>query len=340
MTMGNYFGAVKNWVRLQDEHDAVYCVVDLHAMTTRYDPGALRESSREMLVSLLAAGIDPEKATVFVQSSVPEHTELCWTLATLASLGDLSRMTQFKEKSSALKDAEEGTFVSSGLLFYPVLQAADILAYRADLVPVGQDQAQHLELSRGLARRFNSRFGHVFPEPETLHTPVPKLMSPADPARKMSKSLGSRHYIGLFEEEDSIRAKIRAAVTDSGARPADGASVSPGVDNLLAMLAAAGRQEAADEMRADGLKGTLRYSNLKTATADALAALAGEMRARRDDVLRRHPDLDGLVAHMADRARIMAGETLALVREKAGLFGRRTAGTVAETPRRSAGGAT
>lgn len=336
MTMGNYFGAVKNWVRLQDEHDAVYCVVDLHAMTTRYDPGALRKSSREMFASLLAAGVDPEKATVFVQSSVPEHAELCWTLATLASLGDLSRMTQFKEKSGAPKDGEEGAFVSSGLLFYPVLQAADILAHRADLVPVGQDQAQHLELSRGLARRFNSRFGHVFPEPETLHTPVPKLMSPADPARKMSKSLGPRHYIGLFEEEDSIRAKIRAAVTDSGAPP-DGASVSPGVENLLTMLAAAGRQATADEMRADGLRGTLRYSDLKTATADALAALAGQMRERRDGVLRRHADLDGLVAHMAERARTTAGETLALVREKAGLFGRRAAGTGAETAGRRAG---
>ena len=217
MTIGNYFGAAKNWVRLQEEHDAVYCVVDLHAMTTRYDPAELRRSSREMFVALLAAGIDPDKATVFVQSSVPEHTELCWVLATLASLGDLGRMTQFKEKSGMLEgDAgpasakpnppssnpaephravaspakpdrapgpgrEEGGFVSSGLLFYPVLQAADILAYRAALVPVGQDQSQHLELSRGLARRFNSRFGHVFPEPETLHTPVPKLLSPADP---------------------------------------------------------------------------------------------------------------------------------------------------------------
>ncbi len=335
MTIGNYFGAVKNWVRLQDEHDAVYCVVDLHAMTARYDPEELRRSSREMFVGLLASGIDPDKATVFIQSSVPEHTELCWVLATLASLGDLGRMTQFKEKSGVQGgDAEpgaggpdhrrpggreEGGFVSSGLLFYPVLQAADILAYRAALVPVGQDQSQHLEMSRGLARRFNSRFGHVFPEPETLHTHVPKLLSPADPTRKMSKSLGPRHYIGLFEEEESIRSKIRSAVTDSGAPPTAGQPPSPGVENLLVMLEASGSEEAAKEMREDYFAGSLRYSDLKSRTADALVALASEMRDRRADVLRQESDIEGLVAEMALRARAMASETLALVREKAGL---------------------
>ena len=355
MTIGNYFGAVKNWVRLQEEHDAVYCVVDLHAMTTRYDPAELRRSSREMFVALLAAGIDPDKATVFVQSSVPEHTELCWVLATLASLGDLGRMTQFKEKSGMLEgDAgpasakpnppssnpaephravaspakpdrapgpgrEEGGFVSSGLLFYPVLQAADILAYRAALVPVGQDQSQHLELSRGLARRFNSRFGHVFPEPETLHTPVPKLLSPADPSRKMSKSLGPRHYIGLFEDEDSIRAKIRSAVTDSGAPPVAGQPPSPGVQNLFVMLEAAGREDEAKALREDYVAGSLRYSDLKACTAGALAALAAEMRDRRAEVLRRGADVDELIAEMAGRARVAAAETLALVREKTGL---------------------
>lgn len=320
MTIGNYFGAVKNWVRLQDEHDAVYCVVDLHAMTTRYDPVQLRESSREMFVALLAAGVDPGKATVFVQSSVPEHAELCWTLATLASLGDLGRMTQFKEKSGAFAadGRDDGAFVSSGLLFYPVLQAADILAYRAALVPVGQDQSQHLEFSRGLARRFNSRFGHVFPEPETLHTPVPKLLSPADPARKMSKSLGEKHYVGLFEEEDSIRAKIRSAVTDSGGPATVEEPPSPGVENLLVMLEAAGGEEDARALREDYAAGSMRYSDLKARTADALVALASEMRDRRADVLRGH-DVGELMAEMACRARAMAAETLALVREKAGL---------------------
>ena len=343
MTIGNYFGAVQNWVRLQDKCDAIYCVVDLHAMTVAYDPRELRRSTREMFVSLLACGIDPERATVFVQSTAPEHTELCWVLATMASLGDLGRMTQFKEKSNLLKGGsgpggvpgdgpddglanggglgvqDDGTFVSSGLLFYPVLQAADILAYRADYVPVGRDQSQHLELSRGLARRFNARFGHVFPEPETLHTPVPKLVSTADPTKKMSKSLGPRHYIGLFEEEASVRRKVRSAVTDSGAPPSSG-EASPGIENLLTILAACGFEADAEQMRGDYFAGTLRYVDLKGRTADALVALTTEMRDRRADVLRREKDLDGLIHAMAGRARAMAGETLALVRERAGLY--------------------
>ena len=320
MTIGNYFGAVRNWVRLQDECDGVYCVVDLHAMTAPYDAGRLRQAARDMFVSLLAAGIDPGKSTVFIQSTVPEHTELCWALATLTSLGDLRRMTQFKEKSGLLAgDGEdEGDFVSSGLLFYPVLQAADILAYRARYVPVGQDQSQHLELSRGLARRFNRRFGYVFPEPKTLHTPVPKLMSTADPTRKMSKSLGPKHFIALFEDEASVRKKIRTAVTDSGGTP-DG-QVSPGVDNLLTMLAACGHEDTADAMRADYLASTLRYSDLKNQTAAALVELTSEMRDRKADVLRNEADIDGLILAMANRAAGMAAETLALVRDKAGYY--------------------
>ncbi len=320
MTIGNYFGAVRNWVRLQKDHECVYCVVDLHALTS--PPGAeLRDSSRRMFVSLLAAGIDPDRTTVYIQSTVPEQTELCWLLATLTSLGDLSRMTQFKEKSALLKDGsggDDGTFVSAGLLFYPILQAADILAYRAEGVPVGQDQSQHLELSRGLARRFNSRFGYLFPEPDTLLTHVPKVMSTADPTRKMSKSLGPRHYIGLFEEEDSVRKKVRSAVTDSGV--ASSGEISPGIENLLTLLAACGQEDDARQMRADYLSGTLRYVALKGAVADALAALATEMRDRRADVLRRETDLDGRIMDMAARARAMAGETLARAREAMGVF--------------------
>ena len=329
MTIGNYFGAVQNWVRLQDECDCIYCVVDLHAMTAPYDAAELRAASTGMFVSLLAAGIDPDRTIVYVQSTVPEQTELCWMLATLTSLGDLSRMTQFKEKSGLLKTGlaeDDGDFISAGLLFYPVLQAADILAYRADCVPVGQDQSQHLELSRGIARRFNSRFGHLFPEPETLHTPITKVLSTSDPTRKMSKSLGPKHYIGLFEEEDSIRRKIRSAVTDSGAAPAAGAGnagdrkASPGIENLLTLLGACGHQDEADQMRRDYFAGTLRYVDLKGLTADALVALTGEMRERRADILDRESDLEGRIMAMGERARAVAGETLALAREKMGTF--------------------
>lgn len=321
MTIGNYFGAVKNWVSLQDERECIYCVVDLHAMTAPYEASELRRSAREMFVSLLAAGLDPDRTTVYIQSTVPEQTELCWLLATLTSLGDLGRMTQFKEKSGLLKGGlgeDDGTFISAGLLFYPVLQAADILAYRAGCVPVGQDQSQHLELSRSVARRFNSRFGQLFPEPETLLTHVPRVMSTADPTRKMSKSLGSRHYIGLFEEEDSIRGKIRSAVTDSGDTPPG--EVSPGIENLLTLLAACGHDDDAAQMREDYFAGTLRYVKLKGRTADALVALTGEMRARRADVLHREADLDGRIMAMGERARAMAGETLARAREMVGLF--------------------
>lgn len=321
MTIGNYFGAVQNWARLQDEHECVYCVVDLHALTSPYEASELKQSAREMFVSLLAAGIDPERTTVYLQSTVPEQTELCWMLATLTSLGDLSRMTQFKEKSGLLKgglDEDDGAFISAGLLFYPVLQAADILAYRAAYVPVGQDQAQHLELSRGIARRFNRRFGSLFPQPETLLTHVPRVMSTADPTRKMSKSLGPRHFIGLFEEEASVRRKIRSAVTDSGDTPPG--EVSPGIENLLTILAAAGHGDDAAQMREAYFAGTLRYVDLKGRTADALVALTGEMRERREEVLDRETDLDGLIMAMGGRARAMAGETLALAREKMGLF--------------------
>ncbi|MYG80578.1 MAG: tryptophan--tRNA ligase [Gemmatimonadetes bacterium] len=321
MTIGNYFGAVQNWARLQEERECVYCVVDLHAMTSEYEASELKQSAREMFVSLLAAGIDPERTTVYLQSTVPEQTELCWMLATLTSLGDLGRMTQFKEKSGLLKGGlgeDDGTFISAGLLFYPVLQAADILAYRAAYVPVGQDQAQHLELSRGIARRFNRRFGYLFPQPETLLTHVPKVMSTADPTRKMSKSLGQRHYIGLFEEEESVRGKIRSAVTDSGdVAPGE---VSPGIENLLTILAACGLADDARQMREDYFAGTLRYVDLKGRTADALVALTGEMRERRAEILRREADLDGRIMAMGERARAMAGETLALAREKTGLF--------------------
>ena len=321
MTIGNYFGAVKNWVELQDERECIYCVVDLHALTAPYEASELRRSAREMFVSLLAAGIDPDRATVYLQSTVPEQTELCWMLASLTSLGDLGRMTQFKEKSGLLRGGlaeDDGTFISAGLLLYPVLQAADILAYRAGAVPVGQDQSQHLELSRGVARRFNSRFGYLFPEPGTILTHVPKVMSTADPTRKMSKSLGPRHYIGLFEEEASVRKKIRSAVTDSGDTPSG--EVSPGIENLLTILAACGHEDDARQMREDYFAGTLRYVDLKGGTADALVALTSEMRERRADILRRETDLDGRIMAMGARARAMAGDTLARAREKMGLF--------------------
>jgi tryptophanyl-tRNA synthetase len=208
--IGNYLGAVKNWVRLQHEHPSIFCIVDYHAITTSYEPAELRRRRREMALSLLAAGIDAERATLFVQSAVPEHTELAWIFNTVTPLGELERQTQFKDKSERLES------IAAGLLNYPILQAADILLYRADLVPVGEDQVQHLELTRVIARRWNSAFagdaeGGYFPEPKPLLTETRRIMG-LDGQAKMSKSLGNT--IGLLESPDEIWNKLRPAVTD------------------------------------------------------------------------------------------------------------------------------
>lgn len=205
--IGNYLGAVKNWVALQNTHPgALFCVVDYHAITGNYDPDVLRARRWEMAKSLLAAGIDPAKCSLFLQSDVPEHTELAWIFTTLTPLGDLERQTQFKEKSGKVES------IPAGLLMYPVLQAADILLYRADAVPVGEDQVQHLELARDTSRKWNARFGEgYFPEPKPLLTPTRRLMG-LDGQAKMSKSLGNT--VGLLETDDEIWAKLRPAMTD------------------------------------------------------------------------------------------------------------------------------
>ena len=206
--IGNYLGAVKNWVKLQYEHDSIFCIVDYHAITVPYDPNQLPQRRDELALGLLAAGIDPERASLFVQSQVPEHTELAWIFNTITPLGELERQTQFKEK------AQRQESIAAGLLNYPVLQAADILLYRADKVPVGEDQVQHLELSRVVARKWNAAFGRgedFFPEPQPLLTPTRRVMG-LDGQAKMSKSMGNT--VGMLEPAESIWQKLRPAVTD------------------------------------------------------------------------------------------------------------------------------
>jgi tryptophanyl-tRNA synthetase len=205
--IGNYLGAIKNWVALQQQHQgAIFCVVDYHAITGNYDPAVLRQRRWDMARSLFAAGLDPARASVFLQSDVPEHTELSWIFTTLTPLGDLERQTQFKDKAGTMES------IPAGLLMYPVLQAADILLYRADAVPVGEDQVQHLELSRDIARKWNARFGEeFFPEPKALLTPTRRIVG-LDGKAKMSKSLGNT--IGLLESDEEIWQKLRPAVTD------------------------------------------------------------------------------------------------------------------------------
>ncbi len=273
--LGNYLGAVRNWVALQDQYpECIYCVVDYHAITGSIEPEALPSRSLQLAGDLIACGIDPARSILFVQSHVPQHTELAWVFNAFAAYGDLSRMTQFKDKS------ERGGYVSAGLFTYPVLQAADILLYRADGVPVGEDQAQHLEMTRGIANRFNQMVGQdYFPEVATLLSEGKRIMSLGDPVRKMSKSLGERHYIGLMESPDSVAKKIRSAVTDTGGEST--AKLSPGVANLIGLLRLSGEDDLADEYTAKALAGDLMYGYLKQSVADAVLALLEPIHTRR-----------------------------------------------------------
>lgn len=279
--LGNYFGAVKAWVDMQQEFDCVFGVVDYHAMTMPFNPAKLREATWKMTFQLLACGIDPDH--VFIQSMVPEHAELAWILGCVTSYGDMTRMTQFKDKSSQVQEKDKDAFISSGLFYYPILQAADILIYHADFVPVGKDQEQHLELTRTIAERFNRQFGkEYFPVPRPHFTEVPKVLSPADPTRKMSKSLGEKHYINLFGDEARMRKQIRSAVTDAGDTPEG--EMSAGVANLFTMMRAAGAQGPHDRLMADYQAGELKYADLKEEVADALAAMLAPIREKFEEI--------------------------------------------------------
>ncbi len=316
MHLGNYFGAVSNWVKLQDEYDCIYGIVDYHAMTMPYDPKELRSNSKQLIVDLMACGLHPDKSIIFLQSLVPEHAELCWIFNCVTSIGDLKRMTQFKDKSGQIESGSSTNFVSGGLFTYPVLQAADILIYRADKVPIGQDQKQHLELSREIARNFNRQFGDYFPEPKPLFTPSLKIKSTADPTKKMSKSLGSKHFITLFEEENSIRKKIKSAVTDTG-EPSE--EMSPGLTNLFELLKACGKDDDVTSLRNDYDAGQLRYVNLKGAVADALVELTGRLRTEREQLMQDLPLVWKQIRIGSEAAREIARETLREVRNLVGL---------------------
>jgi len=275
--LGNYFGAVQNWVKLQDEYNCAYGIVNYHSMTMPYKPTVLQETTWKMAFTIMACGVKPEN--IFLQSLIPEHTELAWMLGCMCSFGELQRMTQFKDKAEQLKDTDKDAFVSAGLFFYPVLQAADILIYHADLVPVGKDQEQHLELSRNIAQRFNRQFGkEYFVHPEPLYTELPKVLSPADPSKKMSKSLGEKHYISLLGDEARIRKQIQSAVTDMGDVKAG--EMSPGVANLFELLKACGHMEVRQSLMDDYLAGALKYVDLKQATADAIVGVTNPIKER------------------------------------------------------------
>ena len=314
--IGNYFGAVQNWVRLQQDYECRYCVVDYHSMTMPYKATQLRENTWKMVFYLLACGVKPEN--LFIQSQVPEHVELGWILNCVTSYGELQRMTQFKDKSDQLRESDGEAFVSVGLFDYPVLQAADILIYHADFVPVGKDQEQHLELSRNIAQRFNHQFGkEYFIHPQPLFTEIPKLLSTADPNRKMSKSLGEKHYINLLGEEDRIRKQIKSAVTDTGENVAG--EMSAGVRNLFELIQACKNMDAYQSLMDDYNNNALRYSDLKEATANALVGLINPFRQRMAEL---EADKKAVKAQIQDSSaaiRQRAQQTMREVRDLTGL---------------------
>jgi tryptophanyl-tRNA synthetase len=316
MHFGNYFGAVKNWVDLQQHYKCIYSVVDYHAMTMPYIPKELHSNTINMVVDLLACGIDPNKSILFIQSLVPEHTELCWILSCYCSFGELQRMTQFKDKSESDKVQEKGNIVSAGLFTYPVLQAADILIYKAEYVPVGKDQEQHLELSRNIANRFNNRHGEYFKEPKALFTEIPKLLSLADPTKKMSKSLGDQHVVRLFEDETSIRKKVKSAVTDIGPKTDE---MSLGVANLFELLKACDKMDAYHSLMNDYSAGALRYSELKENVANGLIELSKQFIVRKKEITKHEKQIEQQVFNMSAKARTLAKKTIREVREMIGL---------------------
>jgi len=315
--IGNKFGALDNWVELQGNYSCIFGIADLHALTITRSPKELHRNTEEMIVSLLACGINPEQSILFVQSRVPEHTALHWILECICAYGDLKRQTQFKEKSRQLKEKED-SFLSVGLFTYPVLQASDILIYRAQYVPVGKDQEQHLELSRRIAQKFNKTYGYTFPEPQVLSTPTPKIRSLVDPSKKMSKSLGPKHYVGIFEDDETIRKKIRSAVTDSGKN--DENQYGEGVKNLIEILRACGKSDEADLFDKRFCAGDRSYDKLKIAVTDALIEIISPIRDRRSELIDDKKRIVLMVEKMCEQARAIARETINIVQDKVGLF--------------------
>ena len=313
--LGNYLGAVRQWVAMQDSHDAFYFIPDLHAITVEHDPKTLADRTRNAVAQLLALGLDAERCTLFVQSHVPEHAQLEWVLGCLTGFGEASRMTQFKDKA-ARQGADRATV---GLFTYPVLQAADILLYQADGVPVGEDQRQHLELTRDLAQRFNTRFGKAFTVPEPfIPTGIAKIQDLQDPSAKMSKSASSPAGIVELLDDPKVSAKkIRSAVTDAEREIRFDPEAKPGISNLLTIYAALTDRKVS-ELEADYAgKG---YGDLKKDLAEVVAQFVEPLRERvrtyRDDPA----ELDRVLARGATRARDIAGATLAVVHERIGFL--------------------
>ena len=311
--LGNYIGAIRQYVEGQDRGDpAIFCIVDLHAISVPYDPDDLRERLLDTTAILLAAGLDPDRCILFRQSDVREHSELTWLLSAVTAHGDLNRMTQFKEKSAAQRE-----LVSAALYFYPVLQAADVLAYKADEVPVGEDQVQHIELMREVARRFNERFGETLVVPEHRVPEVgARIMDLQEPERKMSTTVGGEAgRVYVLEEPDAIRKKLGSAVTDSG-REVVRAADKPGVTNLIEVLAVA-RGVAPEEIERE-FEGA-GYGDFKKAVAEGVVEFLAPVRERYAELRPDEAAIEAVLAAGAEKARAIASGTVAEVRDRMGI---------------------
>ena len=306
--LGNYLGAVRHWAAMQDEAECFFFLADLHALTELPEPAELRARTRGSAAELLAMGVDPARSAVFAQSHLPEHAELAWVLGCLTGFGEASRMTQFKEKGGG----------SVGLFTYPVLQAADILMYQADSVPIGEDQRQHLELTRDLAQRFNARYGETFVVPGPYAGKAgARIKDLQDPARKMSKTIGGAGTLWVLDEPKVLTKKVKSAVTDTGREVVLDVDGKPGISNLMTVLAVAtdtGVEQVQAQFEGKG------YGDFKGAVAEAVVALFAPVRERYAELMADPAELDRVLAGGADRAREVAVATMGAVRERIGLL--------------------
>lgn len=307
--IGNYLGAIKNWFELQDQYSCIFCVVDWHAITVPQDPQKLKAKTLELAKIYLALGIDPAKSTIFIQSQVKEHAELCWILNTIAKIPELERMTQFKDKSKTHK-----ANINVGLFDYPVLMAADILLYKSEVVPVGEDQVQHVELARVIARKFNNKFGEFFPEPKTKLVEAKRIMALNEPDKKMSKSLGAKAYIALSDSPETIREKIKVAVT-----------TPEGAKNLLELLGFFSNDNPecsglVAKFAKESAAGTIKYSELKPALAEAIIETLKPIQQKQKYYLANPKKVAKILADGAKQARKIAAKNLEEIKKRMGLM--------------------
>ncbi|MFA6146235.1 MAG: tryptophan--tRNA ligase [Patescibacteria group bacterium] len=311
--IGNYFGAIKNWVKLQEKYPSIFCIVDYHAITVPYDPKTMQDKILNLTIDLIACGIDPKKSILFVQSQVPEATELTWILNTITPIGELRRMTQFKDKSQ-----EHPESVNMGLFDYPVLMAADILLYKAQIVPVGEDQVQHLELTREITRKFNKTFGQTFLEPKSILTQGSRIMSLTDPAKKMSKSSGPETYISLSDSPETIFKKLSTAMTD----PARQRKTDPGTPdkcNLYHLHKLVSSSKELDYIAKGCQKAQIGCLECKKLLADNLAKELAPIQKKRKELAENPEKIKKILADGTEQARKIAQKTLIEVKKKMGL---------------------